>query len=156
MTNSSRQGRPTNVVLKSRRGRVMSNGKRPHVLLMGAGFETNNMGVGALASGALHCLREHGGDPKISFLDYGTPASTKTINADGTVREIPVVAMRFSKKLYLSNNIVILLFLAVLLRAFPSRKLRSWVSRNNACLKSILEADIALALSGGDSFSDIY
>jgi colanic acid/amylovoran biosynthesis protein len=134
----------------------MSNGRRTRVLLMGAGFGTNNMGVGALAAGALRCLQAHSSDPSISFLDYGTTTSTQAINADGTVLEIPVVAMRFSKKLYLSNNIVVLLLLAILLRVLPSQKLRNLVSEKNVCLRNILEADIALALSGGDSFSDIY
>jgi colanic acid/amylovoran biosynthesis protein len=134
----------------------MANPKQLKVLLMGAGFGTNNMGVSALASGALRCLRAQGRDPEISLLDYGTETSVRTIDSDGRELDIPIVSMRFSKKFYLSNNIVVLLLLAAILRLLPSRTLLNMVLAHNAILRRIFETDIALALSGGDSFSDIY
>ena len=69
---------------------------------------------------------------------------------------IPVVAMRFSKKLYLPNNIVVLLALALLLRFLPSLRMRKWVVAHNKCLLQICSTDLIAAISGGDSFSDIY
>ena len=64
--------------------------------------------------------------------------------------------MRFSKKLYLPNNIVVLLALALLARLLPTVKMRQWLIRRNQCLFQIRSADLIAAISGGDSFSDIY
>lgn len=114
------------------------------------------MGVGALASGALHCLRAHGRDLDISLLDYGLEDEVKTVNSDGCCLSIPIVSMRFSWKLYLGNNIIILLFLSVILRLFPFYSLRRFILAKNKSLHQICETDIAAAISGGDSFSDIY
>lgn len=126
------------------------------VLLLGASFDTRNMGVGALASGAMRCLRTYGCNPDIRLLDYGTEDAVLTVDSDGHAVSIPVVCMRFSKKLYLGNNIVVLLLLAVLLRWCPSHKLRESILGRNKCLRHICEANLVAAVSGGDSFSDIY
>jgi polysaccharide pyruvyl transferase WcaK-like protein len=126
------------------------------VLLLGAGFGTQNMGVGALASGALRCLRAGGRKPEVALLDYGTEDMVRTTDPDGRELVLPIVAMRFSKKFYLSNNIVVLLSLAALLRIFPWQSLRTFILNRNACLRQITQVDTAVALSGGDSFSDIY
>jgi colanic acid/amylovoran biosynthesis protein len=134
----------------------MSEENTLKVLLLGAGFDTHNMGVGALASGALRCLRAHGRNPEISLLDYGTEDEVRTVDSDGRGLSIPIVSMRFSRKLYLSNNIVVLLLLAVILRLLPFRKLRGRILARNKGLRQICEADLVTAISGGDSFSDIY
>ncbi|MDW5265958.1 MULTISPECIES: polysaccharide pyruvyl transferase family protein [Acidobacteriaceae] len=126
------------------------------VLLLGVGFNTQNMGVGALASGAVRCLRAHGRNPDISLLDYGTEDEVRTVDSDGRWLSIPIVTMRFSWKLYLGNNIIILLLLSLMLRLFPFQRLREAVLARNRSLRRICEADIAASISGGDSFSDIY
>lgn len=126
------------------------------VLLLGVGFNTKNMGVGALASGALHCLRTHEHNLDISLLDYGVESEVKTTDSDGKWLSIPIVRMRFSWRLYLGNNIIVLLLLSVMLRLFSFRWLRKSILARNRSLRQICETDIAAAISGGDSFSDIY
>lgn len=126
------------------------------VLLLGASFDTQNMGVGALASGAMRCLQAHDRNAEICLLDYSTEDRVLTVDSDGREVSIPVVAMRFSKKLYLGNNIVVLLLLAAVLQLFPFLWLRRWILSQNKSLRQICEADLVTAISGGDSFSDIY
>lgn len=134
----------------------MSEEKAIKVLLLGATFNTQNMGVGALASGSLRCLGSPGRTVSLSLLDYGTEEAVQTLDEDGATVTVPVVAMRFSKKVYLPNNIVVLLALAMLLRLSPLPRMRAWIITRNNCLRRICAADLIAAISGGDSFSDIY
>jgi polysaccharide pyruvyl transferase WcaK-like protein len=125
------------------------------VLVMGATFETDNMGVGALASGAISILSARYPDAQISFLDYGRLPNVSTIDVDGTLLQVPLLNLRFSWKVFLQNNIVYLLVVSALSRMLGQRFTQRAIRRNR-WLKAIREADVALAVSGGDSFSDIY
>jgi colanic acid/amylovoran biosynthesis protein len=125
------------------------------VLLLGATFATDNMGVGALASGAISILSRRYPDAQISFLDYGRQPTRSPVSVDGRTLEVPLVNLRFSWKVFLRNNIVHLLFLAALGRVLGERFAQR-VARNNPWIKAIRDADVAAAVSGGDSFSDIY
>ena len=132
----------------------MSENKK--VCLLGAAFETKNMGVGALAAGTIKSILNAYPHADISLLDYGKESITYEFPIDGTSVPVKLVNIRFSKKLFLKNNIVILLLLAVLLKIIPSNKMRSRVLLNNPCLKHIEESNLIISIAGGDSFSDIY
>jgi colanic acid/amylovoran biosynthesis protein len=126
------------------------------VILFGAGFSTDNLGVGALTVGGIKCLLLRYPQAEISLLDYGKTEVVHSLRIRAQVKRIPVVNMRFSWRVYLGNNIAILLALAVLLKLLPSRKVREWVIRKNDCLRQIHQADVFASIAGGDSFSDIY
>src|SRR5687767_1272600 len=121
------------------------------VLLLGATFATDNMGVGALASGAIAILARRYPGAQISFLDYGRQATTSPVNVGGKPFEVPLVNLRFSWKVLLSNNVVHLLLLAGLCRVAGERFAQR-TARRNPWLKAIQDADVAVAVSGGDSF----
>jgi colanic acid/amylovoran biosynthesis protein len=124
--------------------------------ILGANFETPNLGVGALASGAIRCLRASYPDKYLFFLDYARqPSISRIVERDGPV-EIPLVNMRFSKQFWLPNNIAVLLLLALVLKTIPSLKVRHWLVVHNRCLDEICRASSFVAVSGGDSFSDLY
>ncbi len=125
------------------------------VLLLGATFATDNMGVGALASGAISILARRYPEAQISFLDYGRHATRSPVSVDGRPFEVPLVNLRFSWKVLLENNVVYLLFLAGLSRVAGERFAQR-TARRNPWIKAIRDADVAVAVSGGDSFSDIY
>ena len=126
------------------------------VLLLGAGFNTDNLGVGALTMGAINCIRARFPRAKISLLDYGTADEPQSLQLRGEAIQIPVVNMRFSWRIYLGNNIALLLFISLMWKLTPSRSARDWIVRNNKCLRSICEAGLIASIAGGDSFSDIY
>ena len=88
--------------------------------LLGATFSTQNMGVGALAAGAITCIKHQFSDARICFVDYGETRQTYGFRCNGSVVPIPLVNIRFSKKIYLPNNIVFLIVLALALRLIPS------------------------------------
>jgi colanic acid/amylovoran biosynthesis protein len=125
------------------------------VLLLGATFATDNMGVGALASGAISILARRYPGVQISFLDYGRQATSSAVSVDGKRVDVPLVNIRFSWKVFLRNNIVCLLVLAGISR-LAGERFAEWSAQRNPWLKAIRDADVAVSVSGGDSFSDIY
>jgi polysaccharide pyruvyl transferase WcaK-like protein len=125
------------------------------VLLLGATFATDNLGVEALARGALSVLAEAYPAADISLLDYGKDQDSRIVEVGGRALTIRQCNLRFSWKLWLPNNIAILIALALLARLL-GRRLGASLVRNNRWLNEIASADRAFALSGGDSFSDIY
>jgi colanic acid/amylovoran biosynthesis protein len=128
----------------------------PLICILGASLETTNMGVSALAVGslksALHCFP----DCRPFLLEYNTHPNRYAVEIDG--RQITVLSLdiRFSKKLYLKNNIAILIATVLLLKLVPIASLKRWIISRNPWLQHLYKVDIAAAISGGDSFSDIY
>ncbi len=134
----------------------MTNPFSMRIGILGATFETPNLGVGALAAGAIRCIRARYPLARLFFLDYARQPSAHTVVENGEPIAIPLVNMRFSKRFWLPNNIAVLLFCALLLKVIPSAKMRRWLVARNRCLHEIFQADLYAAVSGGDSFSDLY
>ena len=134
----------------------MSDAGRMRVALLGATFDTGNMGVGALAASAILCIREAYPDACISLLDYASERAVFRPRVDGKEVEVPLINMRFSKKFYLPNNIVVLLLIALLRKMIPFAGLRRRIGAGNECYRRIEATDLFASVAGGDSFSDIY
>ena len=123
--------------------------------VLGAAFHTGNLGVSALAAGTIQFLLHRFPDAAVFLLDYYREPLNHRVRIDGKDVNVPLVNMRFSKKLYLPNNIAILLLLALAVKVVPY-KLRRKLLEGNCCLREIEKADFFVSLAGGDSFSDIY
>jgi len=136
--------------------RSESSAKRVRACVLGATFDTPNMGVGALAAGTAKCILHRWPNAEIFLLDYGKEPNTSKVKVAGREVEIPLVNMRFSKKPYQRNHILWLMMLAILAKLMPSRTMRARIIRSNPWLRRVDDADLVLAMSGGDSFSDIY
>ncbi|HEY9712985.1 MAG TPA: polysaccharide pyruvyl transferase family protein, partial [Chroococcales cyanobacterium] len=134
----------------------MSDKQPVRVTLLGVNFESGNMGVRALAVGAIECILARYPGAQVSVLDYAREGSVHILRLRGREIPIPLVNMRFSRRFCLSNNIALLLLMAGLTRLIPFRSLRTRLLDNNVCLSHLLHADMVLSLAGGDSFSDIY
>jgi polysaccharide pyruvyl transferase WcaK-like protein len=133
------------------------NSDRPLTVgLLGASFGTNNLGVAALACGAVASVCHSYPKARIFLIDYARDPDTYYVLHPGGVATVELINIRFSKRFFLRNNISYLLFLALCIRLLPSRKWRSRLHRHNHVLKAIQEADIIGSIAGGDSFSDIY
>lgn len=114
------------------------------------------MGVSALAAGAIRCALSTYPQATVFFLDYGRKSTVRTLQVEGKRASVRLVNLRFSKRLYLPNNIALLIMIAALLRIIPSRRMRDWLAARNRCLREICRADVLASVAGGDSFSDIY
>src|SRR3954447_11549682 len=105
--------------------------KRLRVVILGASLDTGNMGVNVLAASTVKCILSCCADAEISFFDYAKTASVQIVRmAHGEV-PIPKVHIRFSKKLFLSNNIALLILLALLAKYTLSNSLRKWLLKRN-------------------------
>lgn len=124
--------------------------------LLGASYNTGNRGVAALASGTINCVLHSFPGARIFLLDYDREPSMHLVRYSGGMAEVELVNLRFSKKVWLRNNIARLVLTALGLRLLPSRGLRESLIARNPYLKRIHKADIIGSISGGDSFSDIY
>jgi polysaccharide pyruvyl transferase WcaK-like protein len=114
------------------------------------------MGIGALASGAIKCILNAYPHAELSLLDYSKKTLTHTLKFNGGTVDVRLIGIRFSKKFYLSNNIALLLFVALTLKLVPWKKMREKLAATNFWLRHISETDLVASIAGGDSFSDIY
>jgi colanic acid/amylovoran biosynthesis protein len=125
------------------------------VCILGASFQTGNLGVSALAAGSVTAALSAYPGARVFFLDYGMEPAMYEVRHPGGTAPVELVNIRFSKKLYLRNNIARLLLRALWAKLLPARY-RFHFRAQNDVLESIDRADIIAAISGGDSFSDIY
>jgi colanic acid/amylovoran biosynthesis protein WcaK/AmsJ len=126
------------------------------IIAIGAGFGTGNLGVGALASGSITSALHAFPEAQVSILDYGKEPITYTVQCEQRTVSVKLINIRFSKKLFLTNNIALLLVLAFCAKLIPSEKLKRKLLSTNRCLKHVREANFITSIAGGDSFSDIY
>lgn len=122
---------------------------------MGASFNTRNMGVGALTAGAIKCVMNWHPGAEIGILDYAKTGEFQNYAFRGREILIKLVNIRFSKRLYLPNNIALLLCLAAFMRIMPEG-FRRRIIAGNSTLRELDSADMAASIAGGDSLSDIY
>jgi polysaccharide pyruvyl transferase WcaK-like protein len=114
------------------------------------------MGVNALTVGAIEVLLHRWPDAEIFILDYGVSPGQYTICTNNFPVEVPLVNLRFSKKLLLPNHVLVVLLLAAFWRAVPIVWFRRWIEAVNPYIAKVSSAEIAASVAGGDSFSDIY
>src|SRR5579863_4025311 len=126
------------------------------VFLLGAGFSNENMGVRALAAGAIRSFLHQFPDASLSLLDYAKEPTTFNLFVGQREVNISLINIRFSKRLFLSNNIATLLLIGLVARLLPLKHWRNWLLDGNHVLRELRRADVILSVAGGDSFSDIY
>jgi polysaccharide pyruvyl transferase WcaK-like protein len=126
------------------------------ICLLGATFTTNNMGVNALTVGAIKSIHYKYPEAEIILLDYNTEKLSYNVDVEGKKVSVQLVNMLFSRKIFQSNHILLLLFFALLVKIIPFKAVRKKIIGGNEILNVINKIDFANAISGGDSFSDIY
>lgn len=130
--------------------------KKVKICVEGAAFDTSNLGINTLAHGIVRTILRTYPQADIFILDYGQLSATFQINLPDLQVAIPLVNMRFSWRFWLRNNIAFLLLITFLMRLLPFPALRRrWIAGND-CLRHLDDSDLVVAISGGDSFSDIY
>ncbi len=126
------------------------------IALLGVTRNTDNYGVHVLLSSAVEVLSTLYRDAEIIVLDYGLKPEFWKERIGGEEKEIRLVNLRFSWRLNLRNNVLRLVALALIYRAIPAKGLRTLLLYRNQWLREISSTAIHCAISGGDSFSDIY
>ena len=125
------------------------------ICVLGAAFNTGNMGVGALTCGIVHSILNNLPESEIILMDYSRePAEYPFRHGNGN-RIVKLVNMRFSKNVLLENHIGNM-FVASALRKLLKRLDPRRDFPRNGPLREMATSDIVVSIAGGDSFSDIY
>jgi len=129
--------------------------QRRRVSILGADLASGNLGINALASGAVACVLAGDPNAEITLLDYGRIPAEFPIKTRTGVVVAPLVNLRFSKNLWAGNHVATLLAIATV---FPLLR-KSWrerLGKQIPALAAYLSSECVIAIGGGDSFSDIY
>jgi colanic acid/amylovoran biosynthesis protein len=126
------------------------------VCLMGATFDTGNMGVSALTESSLKCILARWPTAQVTLLGGTRQDGEDRLQLSGREVVLPKVPIRFCKNIFLPCHFCTLAVRAALLRLLPFASLRKLLARRNRYLGLLLETDYFIDIAGGDSFSDIY
>lgn len=124
--------------------------------LLGVTQVPHNYGVRVLLSSAVEALARLRGSPKSQVIDYGRNTAIwteKTVNGNELV---PLINLRWSWRLWLSNNVIWVMLVAMVARSIRAGNRRQEFLCQNPWLRRILMADVSLSLAGGDSFGETY
>lgn len=130
--------------------------KTKRICILGASFTTYNMGVSALTAGIIESIIRNHPEAEITLLDYAIEPKTYKFKTNNSEIPVRLQNIRFSKKIYLKNNIAFLILMSLLLKVIPIKIIRERIITGNPCLNYIYEANLVTSIAGGDSFSDIY
>lgn len=150
MISLSQESKGTNVADRPGRARTA------RVCLMGASFDTGNLGVSALAEGSIKCIVRRWPNADVIFVGSSREEGEHHLALDGkdiVLRKIPV---RFCKNVFLPYHFCMLSFWCLVLRLLPFAFTKRFVARHNRAMEVFMETDAFVAVAGGDSFSDIY
>ena len=126
------------------------------VCLLGASFDTGNMGVSALAESSIKIVLNQWPGAEVTLLGTGAAKNSKVLRISGREVHLKLLDLRFGKNIFKSSHFCVLLLNALLLKLIPLGKFRKMLSAINPQVKVLLEADKVFDITGGDSFSDIY
>lgn len=132
------------------------NNNKVKVCLLGASFDTDNLGVSALAASTIRCVSRQWPGADIVLLNYGRSNGQQNVKIAARTIRIRLLNMRFSKRILRTNHIARLLAVAFLLRLLPNSHAKARIIRRSPHLEAIAKADVIAGISAGDSFSDLY
>ena len=130
--------------------------QRMGVCLLGASFDTGNLGVSALAESSVKCILTRWPDARIVLLASSRVEAWHKLNLAGRTVDLQKVPIRFSKNVLLPHHYGVLFLGVLVLRLLPFKWVERWLLRRNATLKLLVGTNLFVDISGGDSFSDIY
>jgi len=135
---------------------LTSEHKPIRVGLLGASFDTGNMGVSALAESCVKCILYRWPDAEIISVGSDRNWGTNRLTISCRKIEIDKVPIRFCKNILLGNHYWVVLALALLSRSLPFKWVAKVLARTNKAHGYLAGVDLFCDITGGDSFSDIY
>jgi polysaccharide pyruvyl transferase WcaK-like protein len=132
------------------------NKKNMKICLLGASFDTGNMGVSVLAESSIKVILNKWPDAEIVLLGSGYAPQEyhlSILSKEICVRTLPI---RFCKNIFLPYHFLKFVFYGLLLKILPGLRMREYVANRNKYFRLLFETDFVADITGGDSFSDIY
>jgi polysaccharide pyruvyl transferase WcaK-like protein len=133
-----------------------SEQKPIRVGVLGASFDTGNMGVSALAESCVKCVLHRWPNAEIVFVRGGRYWGIDTLTVSGRTLRITKIPIRFCSNIFIGSHFLILSVLSMLHRLFPFGWVRHAMGKINRAHSQLANIDIFCDITGGDSFSDIY
>ncbi len=124
-----------------------------NIIILGASFDTGNLGVSALAWSTIYLLLNKWPGADMNSLG-GRSRSKVSVKIKDSSIEILSWPVRYSPKLFIANHIVWMLLTVSLIKLFPF--LKKMLVKEGSTLEAVYRADVFADITGGDSFSDIY
>ena len=124
--------------------------------LLGASFDTGNMGVSALAESTIKIILNRWPDAEILFLWNGRIPHRQNLVIMGRQVSITKIPIRFSKNILLPHHFLSFVLYGLLAKVLPRSRTKYVLLNRNPYFKALYELDLVMDITGGDSFSDIY
>lgn len=132
------------------------NENKLKVCLLGASFDTGNLGVSALSESIIKCITRHSPNADITFLASGNQPGLQELELTDNSIILKKIPIRFNKNFFSPYHFLTYVFYGLVFRLLPFKKVKMFCSQRNEYLKTIIESDLVADITGGDSFSDIY
>jgi len=126
------------------------------VCLLGASFDTGNLGVNALAESTIKIILHRWPHAEIVLLGSSHLPEESSLRVGGRQVTLRAVPIRFSKNIFLPFHFLQFVLYRILAFLLPVAALRHGLFKRNAYCRILHETDLAVDITGGDSFSDIY
>ena len=126
------------------------------IALLGASFDTGNLGVSALAESSIKCILHRWPDAEVTLLAGSRQAGEENLQMGNRLLKVKKTLVRFCRNVFLPNHFLVLFIYAILLKILRGSSFKAFCCRRNSYVNELLQTDIAADITGGDSFSDIY
>jgi len=126
----------------------------PVYVILGASFDTGNLGVGALAWSSINVIRRTCPSAEIALLGIGRQPGKVSISVAGEEVILATWPVRFCVNPLITHHIIYLYTMVFVCWLFPFLR-RRWATRDST-LGVLLRCKVVCDITGGDSFSDIY
>ena len=135
-----------------------SNSKEKNVKvgLLGASFDTGNMGVSALAESSIKLILKRWPAAQVTLIGSTYEPQRHHLVLMGKPLCVETLPVRFSKNVLSPYHFFRFAFYGLLAKLMPRSWFKKYVARRNPYFETLYEADVVLDITGGDSFSDIY
>jgi polysaccharide pyruvyl transferase WcaK-like protein len=127
-----------------------------NICLLGASFDTGNLGVSALAESSVKIILNKWSDAEVILLGSGyKPQQHRLFISDKEI-SVKTLPVRFCKNIFLPYHFLRFVLYGLLVKVLPTSQLKNTLVNRNPYFKILYEMDLVADITGGDSFSDIY
>ncbi len=135
---------------------TLSEDSKLNIGLLGASFDTGNLGVSALAESSIKIILNKWPNAKIYLFGSGYESKEFDLNMKDRNVCLKNIPVRFSKNIFLPYHFIQFFIYGLIIKILPGKSLKKNWAKRNPYFNILYEMDLAVDITGGDSFSDIY
>ena len=135
---------------------IVQQTKKMQICLLGASFDTGNMGVSALAESSIKITLNKWPNAEVILLGSGYKPQQHRLFVSSKEICAKILPIRFCKNIFLPYHFLWLVLYGLFVKVLPTAQLKNTLVNYNPYFKILYEMDLVVDITGGDSFSDIY